>query len=108
MVTAGGTAERYARRQCRDNLNNCEGSFEVGFGIERGKLQRYAWSGLCCRRYFSVNPGSSGNAENAVDTPATNLNTEGNAELSFKIIVPTVRHNRVFLIRVPSGKWIAR
>jgi len=107
-VTAGGTAERYARRQCRDNLNNCEDYFEVGFGIERGKLQRYAGPVCAVVGTLVCNPGSSGNAENAVDMPATKVNTEGNAEPSFKIIVPTVRNNRVFLVRVPSGRWIAR
>ena len=31
----------------------------------------------------------------------------GNAELSFKLTVPVVCNNPLFLIRVPAGKWIA-
>jgi hypothetical protein len=72
-----------------------------GIGIQRGQLTAVVGTLVC-------NPGNAaGNPENAVDTPAANLSTEGNAELSFKIIVPTVCNNPVFLIRVPAGKWIA-
>ena len=54
------------------------------------------------------NPGNAGGGtETAIDTPATNLSADGNAELSFKLTVPVVCNNPVFLIRVPAGKWIA-
>jgi len=54
------------------------------------------------------NPGSpSGTVETAIDTPATPLSSSGDAQLSFKINVPLVCNNPLFLIRVPAGKWIA-
>lgn len=51
--------------------------------------------------------GATGNAETAIDTPAAALSPSGDAELSFKITVPSLCSNPVFLIRVGSGKWIA-
>jgi hypothetical protein len=54
------------------------------------------------------NPGNAGGAaETAIDTPVTNLSADGNAELSFRLTVPVVCNNPVFLVRVPAGKWIA-
>jgi|ERR1051326_5234657 hypothetical protein len=54
------------------------------------------------------NPGSqAGNVETAIDTPTSALTSVGNAELSFKLNVPATCNNPLFLIRVPSGRWIA-
>jgi hypothetical protein len=54
------------------------------------------------------NPGSpTGTTEAVLDTPATALNADGNASLSFRLAVPAPCNNPVFLIRVPSGRWIA-
>ena len=53
----------------------------------------------------SGSPG--GTVETAIDTPAAALSSEGNAELSFKINVPAACNNPLFLVRVPSGRWIA-
>jgi hypothetical protein len=54
------------------------------------------------------NAGSpAGTVETAIDTPTAALSPEGDAELSFKINVPAVCNNPLFLIRVPSGRWIA-
>ncbi|HEY4364655.1 MAG TPA: hypothetical protein VGN17_27065 [Bryobacteraceae bacterium] len=54
------------------------------------------------------NVGSpSGTVETAVDTPATPLSASGDAQLAFKINVPVVCNNPLFLIRVGSGRWIA-
>jgi hypothetical protein len=51
------------------------------------------------------NPGTAGEA--ILDTPAAALSSEGNAELSFKLNVPTVCDKPAFLIRTASGRWIA-
>jgi len=93
----------------RVNLNTGEGSFEVeGLVLNGGNFSGTPGPVTAVVGTLVCNPGNAaGNPENAVDTPAANLSTEGNAELSFKIIVPTVCNNPVFLIRVPSGKWIA-
>jgi len=54
------------------------------------------------------NAGSpAGSAETTVDTPTVALSSTGNAELSFKVNVPSNCGNPLFLIRVPSGRWIA-
>lgn len=51
--------------------------------------------------------GPAGTVEAIVDTPAAALSAAGNAELSFRISVPATCGNPLFLIRVPSGRWIA-
>ena len=44
-----------------------------------------------------------------VDTPATGLSADGNADLSFRLTVPAVCAKPLFLIRLPQAglKWIA-
>ena len=44
-----------------------------------------------------------------VDTPATALSPQGNAELSFRVNVPPTCTNPLFLIRIPQFelRWIA-
>ena len=53
------------------------------------------------------NPGTETQA--ILDTPATVLSARGDAELSFRLSVPTGCTNPVFLIRIPQGglRWIA-
>jgi len=59
------------------------------------------------------NPGGDGSgnspAQAIIDTPAATLTPQGNAELSFKINVPQVCANLLFLIRIPQFglRWIA-
>ena len=93
----------------RINLETGEGSFEVeGLVLNGGNFSGTPGPVSSVVGTLVCNPGSAaGNPENAVDTPAASLSSTGNAELSFKIIVPTVCNNPVFLIRVQSGKWIA-
>jgi hypothetical protein len=43
-----------------------------------------------------------------LDTPATNMNGRGDAELTFRLNnLPSTCGSPIFLIRVPAGKWIA-
>ena len=59
------------------------------------------------------NPGGDGTAgspaQAILDSPATTLNAHGNANLSFKVLVPTTCTNPLFLIRIPQFgfRWIA-
>ena len=93
----------------RVNLQTGEGFFEVDGLVLNGSASsgtpgpvNSVVGTLVC------NPGSTaGPLEAAVDTPATSLSAEGNASLSFRIQVPAACNNPVFLIRVPSGRWIA-
>jgi len=109
QIQSGGGPWTTRSGNARVNLNTGEGSFEVeGLVFNGGNFSGTPGPVTAVVGTLVCNPGNAaGNPENAVDTPAANLSTEGNAELSFKIIVPTVCNNPVFLIRVPAGKWIA-
>jgi hypothetical protein len=93
----------------RINLSSGAGSFEVeGLVLNGGNASGTPGPVKSVIGTLVCNPGNSGGGtETAIDTPATNLSTEGNAELSFKLTIPVVCNNPVFLIRVPAGKWIA-
>lgn len=91
------------------NLNSGEGSFEVeGLVLNGGNSSGTPGPVTAVEGTLVCNPGNAGGgAETAIDTPATSLSAAGNAELSFKITVPVVCNKPVFLIRTPSGRWIA-
>jgi hypothetical protein len=93
----------------RINLNTGEGSFEVeGLVLNGGNATGTPGPVTSVVGTLVCNPGNAlGSPETAIDTPAANLSSEGDAELSFKINVPPACNNPLFLIRVPSGKWIA-
>lgn len=93
----------------RINLNSGEGSFEVeGLVMNGGPASGTPGGVKNVVGTLVCNPGNAGGGtETALDTLSTPLSAEGNAELSFKLIVPVVCNNPVFLIRVPAGKWIA-
>ena len=92
----------------RINLTTGEGSFEVeGLVFNGGNSSGTPGAVHSVLGTLVCNPGGAGGAESAIDTPATTLTEEGNAELTFKINVPATCNNPVFLIRVASGKWIA-
>ena len=92
----------------RINLDTGEGSFEVEGLVMNGGTATGTPGGVASVVGTLVcNPGGTTGTETVIDTPATNLSTDGDAELSFKIIVPPACNNPRFLIRVPSGKWIA-
>jgi hypothetical protein len=93
----------------RINLATGEGSFDVdGLVLNGGTASGTPGPVSSVIGTFVCNPGgSAGSAEAVIDTPATSLNSEGNAELSFKLNVPAACNNPLFLIRVASGRWIA-
>jgi hypothetical protein len=93
----------------RIDMRTGEGSFEVEGLVLNGSNNSGGPGGVTMVVGTLVcNAGSpSGTTETAVDTPATALSSDGNAELSFKINVPATCNNPLFLIRVPSGRWIA-
>jgi len=93
----------------RINLNSGEGSFEVeGLVLNGGTSSGTPGGVTSVVGTLVCNPGNAGGAaETAIDSAATNLSSDGNAELSFKLTVPVVCNNPLFLIRVPAGKWIA-
>jgi hypothetical protein len=93
----------------RINLGTGDGSFEVeglvfngsNFSGTTGPVGSVMGTLVC-------NAGSpAGTTEAAIDTPPAALSPLGEAELSFKINVPAVCNNPLFLIRVASGRWIA-
>ena len=93
----------------RINLATGEGSFEVeGLVLNGGTASGTTGPVTAVVGTLVCNPGSAAGAVEAViDTPAANLSATGNAELSFKINVPVECSHPVFLVRVPSGRWIA-
>ena len=93
----------------RINLDTGEGTFEVeGLVMNGGPASGTPGPVTSVVGTLVCNPGNAlGSPETAIDTPAANLSTAGDAELSFKIIVPAVCNKPVFLIRVASGRWIA-
>jgi len=93
----------------RINLNTGEGSFEVeGLVLNGGNASGTPGGITNVVGTLVCNPGNAlGSPETTVDTPSADLSAEGNAEISFKINVPPACNNPLFLIRVPSGRWIA-
>jgi hypothetical protein len=93
----------------RINLVTGNGSFEVeGLVLNGGTASGTPGGVTNVIGTLVCNPGSpAGTVEAVIDTPAAALSPVGDAELSFKISVPAACNNPLFLIRVPSGRWIA-
>jgi hypothetical protein len=92
----------------RINLDTGEGSFEVeGLVMNGGNATGTPGPVASVVGTLVCNPGGTTGTEAVIDTPAASLSTDGDAELSFKILVPPACNNPRFLLRVPSGKWIA-
>lgn len=93
----------------RVNLTTGSGSFDVeGLVLNGGNASGTPGAVTIVVGTLVCNPGSpAGTVETAIDSPTAALSPVGDAELSFKINVPVACNNPVFLIRVPSGKWIA-
>jgi hypothetical protein len=91
------------------NLATGSGSFDVdGLVLNGGTASGTPGAVKSVIGTLVCNPGSpSGTAEAVIDTPATPLSPVGDAGLSFKLNVPAVCNNPLFLIRVASGRWIA-
>jgi hypothetical protein len=96
--------------EARIDLATGQGSFEVeGLVLNGGNASGTPGAVNTIVGTLVCNPGSpAGSSEAEFDTPAASLSATGNAELSFKILVPATCNNPVFLIRVPpAGRWIA-
>jgi hypothetical protein len=93
----------------RISLATGSGSFDVeGLVLNGGTASGTPGGVASVVGTLVCNPGSpAGTVEAAIDTPATALSPVGDAELTFRINVPAVCNNPLFLIRVPSGRWIA-
>ena len=93
----------------RIDLVTGNGSFEVdGLVLNGGNASGTPGAVSTVMGTLVCNPGGpAGTAETAIDTPTAALSAAGDAELSFKINVPATCNNPLFLIRVPSERWIA-
>jgi len=93
----------------RVDLTTGNGSFEVeGLVLNGGNASGTPGPVTIVVGTLVCNPGSpAGTVETAIDTPTAALSPVGDAELSFKITVPVVCNNPVFLIRTASGRWLA-
>lgn len=96
------------RGSARVNLATGEGAFEVeGLVFNGGNASGTTGPINSVVGTLVCNPGTATQA--IVDTAATNLGSKGDAELSFRLSVPAVCANPLFLIRVPQAglRWIA-
>jgi hypothetical protein len=96
--TRGGSA--------RVNLATGEGSFDVeGLVLNGGNASGTTGPVTGVVGTLVCNAGTPNQA--IIDTPAAELSPQGNAELSFRLSVPSGCASPLFLIRVPAGRWIA-
>src|SRR5215475_225942 len=92
-TTKGGSA--------RVNLSTGEGSFDVeGLVLNGGNATGTTGPITSVVGTLVCDPGA---AQAILDTPAVDLSSKGNAELSFKLRVPSVCGSPLFLIRIPQG-----
>jgi hypothetical protein len=94
-----------SRRQRQINLTTGEGSFDVeGLVLNGGNASGTPGAVSSVIGTLVCNAGSpAGSVEAAIFTPATSLSAAGDAELSFRIGVPSACNNPLFLIRVAPG-----
>ena len=98
----------------RVDLTTGVGSFEVeGLVLNGGNATGTTGPITSVVGTLVCNPGSDGTsnapAQMIFDTPAVALSPLGNAELSFKLNLPTTCTSPLFLIRIPQFglRWIA-
>jgi hypothetical protein len=99
-TTKGGRA--------RVNLSTGDGSFDVeGLVLNGGNATGTAGPINTVVGTLVCNPGTPNQA--ILDTAPVDLSPDGNAELSFKLNVPTGCASPLFLIRIPQAglRWIA-
>jgi hypothetical protein len=92
----------------RVNLATGEGSFDVdGLVLNGGNASGTPGPINSVVGTLVCNPGTATQA--ILDTPATDLSPKGDAELSFRLNVPSECASPVFLIRIPQAglRWIA-
>ena len=91
------------------NLTTGEGAFDVeGLVLNGGSATGTAGPITSVVGTLVCNPGAAN--QTVVDTPAADLTTSGNAELSFQLMkVPSSCGSPLFLIRIPQFglRWIA-
>ena len=90
------------------NLTTGEGAFDVeGLVLNGGSATGTAGPITSVVGTLVCNPGAAN--QTVVDTPAADLTTSGNAELSFMMNVPSSCGSPLFLIRIPQFglRWIA-
>ena len=90
------------------NLLSGEGSFEVeGLVLNGGNASGTPGPINSVVGTLVCNAGTATQA--TADTPATDLSTDGNAELAFRLTIPAGCAKPLFLIRLPQAglKWIA-
>jgi hypothetical protein len=91
------------------NLTTGEGAFDVeGLVLNGGSATGTAGPITSVVGTLVCNPGAAN--QTVVDTPAADLTTSGNAELSFQLMnVPSSCGSPLFLIRIPQAglRWIA-
>jgi hypothetical protein len=90
------------------NLVSGEGSFEVeGLVLNGGNASGTPGALNSVVGTLVCNAGTATQVN--LDTPATDLSADGNADLSFRLPVPVVCAKPLFLIRLPQAglKWIA-
>jgi len=87
------------------NLTTGEGAFDVeGLVLNGGSATGTAGPITSVVGTLVCNPGAAN--QTVVDTPAADLTTSGNAELSFKLMnVPSSCGSPLFLIRISGAKW---
>ncbi len=105
QIHSGGLPWTTRRGSARINLANGEGSFEVeGLVFNGGSATGTPGSVTSVVGTLVCNPGTSDQA--VLDTPAAELSQAGNAELSFRLQVPSGCANPLFLVRA-GVRWIA-
>ena len=92
----------------RVNLATGEGSFEVE-GLVLNGSNASGTPGPINSVVGTLVCNTATAAQAILDTPATDLSPKGDAELSFRLNVPSVCASPVFLIRIPQAglRWIA-
>ena len=96
------------RGSARINLSTGEGSFDVeGLVLNGGNAT--GTPGPINNVVGTLVCDAGASNQRILDTAPVDLSPEGNAELSFKLNVPTVCGSPLFLIRIPQGglRWIA-
>jgi hypothetical protein len=89
----------------RINLQTGEGSFDVdGLVLNGGNSTGTPGAVSSVMGTLVCDAGTP--QQVILDTPAAALSSAGDAELSFRLSVPSQCDNPVFLIRVPAGRWI--
>jgi len=96
------------RGSARVNLSTGEGSFDVeGLVLNGGNATGTTGPINSVVGTLVCDPGAPNQA--ILDSQAVELSPEGNAELSFKLNVPSNCGSPLFLVRIPQGglRWIA-